>query len=183
MRAEKQYLIAEVETHLKKSDYVILANFSKITVSDVAELRNQLAAEKAEFHVVKNSSLRVAAKALGLPDIESSLAGPTAVVVGGKNPAGVAKVLKKFFETKQKLEIKAGVIEKKSISAADLLIMADLPSLDVLRAQLLSLFTQNAAAFVRVLDAKVRKEQPATEATPDAPDAPAAPAVEATPAA
>ena len=61
MRAEKQYLISEVDTHLKKSDYVILANFSKVTVSDVAELRNSLAAENAEFHVVKNSSLRVAA--------------------------------------------------------------------------------------------------------------------------
>src|ERR1035437_8362487 len=117
MRAEKLYLIAEVETHLKKSDYVILANFSKVTVSDVADLRSKLAAEKAEFHVVKNSSLRVAAKALGLPDIESSLAGPTAVVVGGKNPAGVAKVLKKFFSDKQKLEVKVGVIEKKTISA------------------------------------------------------------------
>jgi len=161
MRAEKQYLIAEVETHLKKSDYVILANYSKITVSDVADLRSKLAVEKAEFHVVKNSSLRVAAKALGLPDIENSLTGPTAVIVGGKNPAGVAKVLKKFFADKQKLEVKVGVIDKKTITAADLAIMADLPSLEALRSQLLGLFTQNAAAFVRLLDAKVKKDQPA----------------------
>ena len=172
MRAEKKYLIAEVETHLKKSDYVILANFSKVTVSDVADLRSKLAAEKAEFHVVKNSSLRVAAKALGLPDIENSLTGPTAVVVGGKNPAGVAKVLKKFFTDKQKLEIKVGVIEKKTITASDLSIMADLPSLEALRSQLLGLFTQNAAAFVRVLDARVKKETPA--AVSDAPATPAA---------
>lgn len=163
MRAEKNYLIAEVETHLKKSDYVILANFSKVTVADVSELRKNLANENAEFHVVKNSSLRVAAKTLGLPEFEESLAGPTAIVVGGKNPAGVAKILKKFFEEKQKLEVKVGVMEKKIISAADLSAIADLPSFDALRAQLLSLFTSNAAAFVRVLDAKVKKEseQPA----------------------
>lgn len=159
MRAEKQYLIAEVETHLKKSDYVILANYNKITVEDVAELRGRLAAEKAEFHVVKNSSLRVAAKALGLPEVESSLSGPTAVVVGGKNPAGVAKILKKFFEDKQKLEIKVGVLDKKVISADDLKKIADLPSFEALRSQLLGLFMQNAAAFVRVLDAKVKKEE------------------------
>ena len=79
MRAEKSYLITEVETHLKKSDYVILANFTGVTVSDVADLRAKLGVEKAEFHVVKNSSLRVAAKALGLPDIDSALTGPTAV--------------------------------------------------------------------------------------------------------
>ena len=161
MRPEKNYLIAEVETHLKKSEYVILANFTKVTVSDVADLRSKLNAEKAEFHVVKNSSLRVAAKALGLPEIETALTGPTAVIVGGNNPAGVAKVLKKFFEDKQKLEVKIGVLNKKLVSAADLAKMADLPSFEALRSQFLSLLVSNAGAFVRVLDAKVKKEQPA----------------------
>ena len=135
-----------------------------VSVADVAELRKRLDAEKAEFHVVKNSSLRVAAKALGLPEFESALTGPTAVVVGGKNSAGVAKVLKKFFEDKQKLEVKVGVLEKKIVSAADLAKIADLPSFEALRSQLLGLLTQNAAAFVRVLDAKVKKEQPAAPA-------------------
>jgi len=164
MRAEKQFLIAEVDSHLKKSDYLILANFTKVTVAETAELRKRLAAEKAEFHVVKNSSLRVAAKALGLPEFDSVLTGPTAVVVGGKNSAGVAKILKKFFEEKQKLEVKIGVIDKKLVSSADLMKIADLPSFEALRAQFLGLLTSNAAAFVRVLDAKVKKEQPAAPA-------------------
>jgi len=103
MRAEKKYLIDEVTTHLNKSDYVILANFTGVTVADAAELRSKLAAEKAEYHVVKNSSLRVAAKSLGLPDIDSALTGPTAIVVGGKNSAGVAKILKQFFKDRQKV--------------------------------------------------------------------------------
>ena len=162
MRAEKKYLISEVEGHLNKSDYVILANFTGVTVSDTADLRASLAAEKAEFHVVKNSSFRVAAKAFGLPEVDSALSGPTALIVGGKNPAGVAKVLKKFFETKQKLEVKVGILDKKVISAADLSAIADLPPFDALRAQFLSLLTSNAAAFVRVLDAKVKKEEPAS---------------------
>lgn len=164
MRAEKQYLISEVDTHLKKSDYVILTNFTKVSVADTAELRKRLAAEKAEFHVVKNSSLRVAAKALGLPEFESSLTGPTAVVVGGKNSAGVAKILKKFFDEKQKLEIKVGVLDKKIVSADDLKKIADLPSFEALRSQFLGLLKSNAAAFVRVLDAKVKKDQPAAPA-------------------
>lgn len=161
MRAEKKYLITEVESHLKKSDYVILANFTGVTVADTADLRAKLAAEKAEYHVVKNSSLRVAAKALGLPEFESALTGPTAVIVGGKNSAGVAKVLKQFFKDKQKLEVKVGVLDKKIVSAADLAKIADLPTFEALRSQFLGLLTSNAAAFVRVLDAKVKKEQPA----------------------
>jgi len=164
MRAEKQYLIDEVNGHLKKSEYVILANFTKMTVADTAELRKRLAVEKAEFHVVKNSSFRVAAKALGLPDLEKSLSGQTAIVVGGKNAPGVAKVLKKFVEEKQKLEVKVGVLDKKMMSAVDLAKLAELPSLEALRSQLLGLFMQTAASFVRVVDAKVKKEQPAAPA-------------------
>jgi large subunit ribosomal protein L10 len=153
MRAEKQYLIAEIDSHLKKSDYVILANFTGATVSDVAELRNRLAAEKAEFHVVKNSSLRVAAQALGLPDLDHALTGPTAVVVGGKNSAGVAKILKQFFKDKQKVEVKAGILSNKLITPKQVEQLADLPSLDVLRGQLLGLLNQPASMFVRVINA------------------------------
>ncbi|HEY4248184.1 MAG TPA: 50S ribosomal protein L10 [Lacunisphaera sp.] len=161
MRAEKKYLIDEVTTHLKKSEYVIVANYDKMSVEDIAKLRAKLTPEKAEFHVVKNSSFRVAAKAFGLPDMENSLKGPTAIVVGGKNPYGIAKIVKKFFTDTQKLEVKTGVIDKKSFTAKEMSQLAELPSFEALRSQLLGMFTQNAAAFVRVLDAKVKKEQPA----------------------
>ena len=53
----------------------------------------------------KRCSLRVAAKALGLPEVEASLAGPTAIVVGGKNSAGVAKILKKVADESKALFI------------------------------------------------------------------------------
>lgn len=154
MRAEKKYLISEVEGHLKKSDYVILTNFTKVTVSDTAELRKLLAVENAEFHVVKNSSLRVAGKALGLPEFTAaSLSGPTAIIVGGKNSPGVAKILTKFFKDKQKVEIKAGVLSKKLINAQDVEALATMPSLDSLRAQLLGLLNQPGTAIVRVINA------------------------------
>jgi large subunit ribosomal protein L10 len=164
MRAEKKYLIDEVTGHLKKSEYVIVANYDKMSVEDITKLRAKLAPEKAEFHVVKNSSFRVAAKAFGLPDLEASLKGPTAIVVGGKNPYGVAKVVKKFFADVQKLEVKTGIIDKKAFTAKEMSQLAELPSFEALRSQLLGLFMQNAAAFVRVLDAKVKKEQPAAPA-------------------
>ena len=164
MRAEKKYLIDEVTGHLKKSDYVILTNFTKLTVEDSAELRKRLAPEKAEFHVVKNSSFRVAAKAFGLPEVDKSLSGQTAVVVGGKNPAGVAKILKQYIKDKQKLEVKVGLLDKKVFNAAELEKLADLPPFGVLRSMFLGLLTMQGAAFVRVLDAKIKKEQPAAPA-------------------
>jgi len=153
MRAEKKYLIEEVAGHLKKSDYVILANYDKMTVADVAELRLRLAPHAAEFHVVKNSSLRVAAQALSLPNFDSALIGPTAIILGGKNSPGVAKVLRDFVKEKQKIVVKAGVLGQKLISAQDVTRLADMPSLDTLRAQLLGLLQQPAGLFVRVVNA------------------------------
>jgi len=153
MRAEKQYLIAEVENHLKKSDYVILTNFTGASVADLADLRLKLATEKAEFHVVKNSSLRVAARALGLPDIGSQLTGPTAVVVGGRNSAGVAKILRQFFKEKQKVEVKAGVLGRKLITASEVGELAEMPPIEILRARFLGLLNQPGSALVRVLNA------------------------------
>lgn len=153
MRVEKKYLIAEVETHLKKSDYVILTNFTGVTVSEVAELRAALDKENAEFHVVKNSSLRVAAEALGLPNFDDALTGPTAIIVGGENSPGVAKAVTKFFKDKQKVEVKAAVLSKKLLTSDDVKALAELPSLDALRGQLLGLLNQPGTMFVRVLSA------------------------------
>ncbi|HLP08682.1 MAG TPA: 50S ribosomal protein L10 [Opitutaceae bacterium] len=152
MRSEKKYLIEEVTRHLKKSDYFLITNYQKVTVSDVAALRAKLAPEQAEFHVVKNSSLRVAAKDAGLPGFDSMLAGQTAIVVGGRNASGVAKIVKKFFDDTQKLEIKGGVVSGRVFNTAEVTKLSELPSLEVLRAQLLGLLNQPATSLVRVIN-------------------------------
>jgi large subunit ribosomal protein L10 len=152
MRTEKKYLIEEVARHLKKSDYILITNYQKVTVADVAALRAKLAPEQAEFHVVKNSSLRVAAKDAGLPEFESMLSGQTAIVVGGRNASGVAKVVKKFFDDKQKLEIKGGVVSGKLFSSTDVAKLSELPPIEALRAQLLGLLNTPATSFVRVIN-------------------------------
>lgn len=153
MRAEKQYLVEETGSHLKKSDYVFLTNFERITVEETSELRDTLSKEGAEFHVVKNSVFEVAAKARELPDLKEWLAGPTAIVVGGDNPSGVAKVLQKFFKSKDKNSVKVGVLGEKTLTQDDVKILADLPSIEILKAQLLGLFNTPATRMVSVLNA------------------------------
>ncbi len=152
MRPAKQFLVDEVESHLRKSDYVYLANFDRITVEDVGSLRDQLSAEKAEFHVVKNSVLRVAAKKLNLPDLEPWLTGPTAIIVGGRNATGVAKVIATFSKAKDKGQVKVGVLDNRTFDADQVKVLAELPSLEVLRAQLLGLLTTPARQILYVLN-------------------------------
>jgi len=161
MRSEKKFIINEVEGHLKKSDYVYLANFEKVTVENVAALRKKLAAEQAEFHVVKNSSLRVAAKNLNLPELDSWLKGQTAIITGGKNPTGVAKILRDFCKDTQKAPVKGGIFEKQAIDAAYVQQLADVPPMEVLKSQLLGLFKikpQQLAALIKAYADKKEKE-------------------------
>ena len=170
MRPEKKYLVEEVAGHLAKSDYVYLTNYDRITVEETAILRASLAQHNAEFHVVKNSIVDVAAKERQLPDLGEFLSGPTAIIVGGENPSGVAKVLKEFFKDKEKVDVKAGVLSDKLLTPEQVEALAALPGLEVLQAQLLGLLTEPARrmvtvlnavpqSVVNVLQAKVRKEE------------------------
>ncbi len=152
MRPEKKFLVDEVSNHLGKSDYVFLADYRKVTVSDVAELRATLGAQQAEYHVVKNSILNVAARERQLPELDGAwLIGQTAIIVGGRNPSEVAKILTKYFKTKEKLALKGGVLGKNRLSAEDVTALSTLPSIEVLRAQLLGLLSNPATSLVRVL--------------------------------
>jgi large subunit ribosomal protein L10 len=161
MRDEKKYLITEVATHLKKSDYVYLANYEKATVANVADLRKKLATENAEFHVVKNSSLRVAAKEMSLPEVDQWLKGQTAIVTGGTNPTGVAKILRDYFKESQKVAIKGGIFEKKTVDATEIGKLADIPPVLVLKSQFLGLLKikpQQLAALIKAYADKKEKE-------------------------
>ena len=153
MQPEKKYLVDEVGAYLDKSDYVFLADFERVTVAETEELRHTLAELGAEFHVVKNSILKIAAGERDLEMDEAFFTGPTAIVVGGEDAPGVAKALEKFFKTKKKLEIKGGVLEKASISVEQVSDLAKLPPADVLKAQLLGLFNQPATQMVRIIQA------------------------------
>jgi len=153
MRPEKQYLVEEVNEHLEKSDYVYLANYERITVEETAELRVSLAEHNAEFHVVKNSILGVAANAKEMPDMAEHLSGPTAIIVGGEDPSGVAKVLVEFFKKKEKVDLKVGVLNDKVLEKAQIEALAKLPGLEALRGQLLGLLNQPGTGLVRVLNA------------------------------
>jgi large subunit ribosomal protein L10 len=136
MQSEKQFLVDEVSAYLDKSDYVFLADFERVTVADTEELRLTLAKEGAEFHVVKNRILKLAAADRGIELDETMFSGPTGLVVGGDNAPGVAKALEKFFKDKKKLEVKGGALEKAYIDVDQVSALAKLPPAEILKAQL-----------------------------------------------
>jgi len=155
MRPEKQLIVEDLKKQVGASPFVILTEYKGMTVGQFAELRKRLRNARAEYHVAKNAMLRHAFKAAELPDFDRNLDGMTAVVVGNDRSdiGAVAKVLKQFGREFEKPKFKAGSLGKKALTANEISAVADLPSLDGLRAQLVGLLQTPATRIAVVLGA------------------------------
>src|ERR1700680_3025205 len=85
MRPEKASIVAELTEKMKKSPFVLVADYQRMNVGHFGELRNRLVPVGAEMHVVKNSFLKRAMADSGFPDVGDKLTGQTAVVKGAQD--------------------------------------------------------------------------------------------------
>lgn len=153
MRPEKQILTKEYVARLNASPFFIVVEYKGLKVGHMTELRKRLNKAGAEVHVVKNSIFRIAAKESGVADLNGSLVGQMAVVTGQKDISTSAKVVKTFASEFDKLKIKFGYLNNSRLADSDIMALADLPSIEVLRAKLLGLLNAPATQMVTVLNA------------------------------
>ena len=155
MRAEKKQIVDELSKQVGASPFVLITDYTKMTVTEFAALRKKLRGAHAECHVVKNSMLRHAAKEAGLVEFDNVLSGMTAVVIGTAKSdiSAAAKILKQFTKDTEKGKVKLGVLGKQVLQPADVDVVAELPSLDTLRAQLVGLLQTPAQRIAVVLGA------------------------------
>jgi large subunit ribosomal protein L10 len=152
MRPEKASIVSDLSEKLSRSPFVLVTDYQRMNVNHFADLRDRLAATGAEVHVVKNSFLKRAMTDSGLPDVADKLTGQTAVVTGDKDVAPVAKILKSFVAEFKIAGLKIGVVDKLILSTQELETLAELPTREVLLAQLLGLLLSPATKLVRLLN-------------------------------
>src|ERR1019366_700335 len=152
MRAEKKLLTGEYVARLNASPFFIVVGYQGLKVAHLSELRKRLTQAGAEVHVVKNTVFNVAAKEAGISDLNGSLAGQMAVVTGKKDISAAAKGLKNFAAEFDKLKLKFGYLNNQRIEEKSIIALADLPSLDVLRAKLLGLLNAPATKLVTLIN-------------------------------
>ena|SRR5579863_879146 len=152
MRAEKQFINSEYINRLNGSPYFIVVDYKGLKVGPITELRKRLQKAGAEMHVVKNSIFKVAVKEAGLADLGGALSGQLAVVTGQKDVSSAAKVVKTFGAEFDKPKIRFGYLKDKRLEAADIAALADLPSIDVLRARLLGVLMAPATKLAVVIN-------------------------------
>jgi len=152
MRAEKQFITKEYVTRLNASPFFIVVDYKGLTVGQFTELRKRLNKAGSEVHVVKNSVFRIAAKEAGVADLSGVLGGQMAVVTGQRDISAAAKAVRTFQSEFDKPKLKFGYLNNQRLETADLVALADLPSIEVLRGKLLGLLQAPASQLVRLLN-------------------------------
>ena len=181
----KNAAIDEITQRFQGSSAAVLTEYRGLTVAQLTELRRSLGAGSS-YAVVKNTLTKRAADSVGHSDLAPLLTGPTAIAFIEGDPVEAAKAIRDFARANPLLVIKGGVVEGRTVDAAEVTRLADVESREVLLAKLAGAMkgnlTKAAGLFqaplsqVARLAAALQEKKPASPAedTAAAPEAPAA---------
>ena len=153
---QKKALVASLSDKLKNSCAGVIVNYKGINVSDDTKLRKELREAGVEYFVVKNTLLQRAAKEAGLDGLEPVLEGTTAIAISKEDHVAAARILCKFADENDFFKAKAGFIEGKVISEAEVNNLAKLPTKEVLVAKALGGLNAPISGFVTVLNGTIK---------------------------
>ncbi|MBK1881567.1 50S ribosomal protein L10 [Luteolibacter pohnpeiensis] len=155
---DKKIIIDSLLERVNSSPFLIVIDYTGLTVPQFGELRSRLDAAGAKAVVAKNSYVKKALAEAGLPDIAEELVGQTAFITGDSEVFAAAKVVKNFEKEFKKPEFKVGILDGAILTADKLKSIADIPSREAVLSQLLGLINEPATRIARVLNAKYNPE-------------------------
>jgi large subunit ribosomal protein L10 len=152
IREDKVAIVEEIADQLRRSSMAVLADYRGLTVSQISELRRQLRPADVELRVVKNTLTRLAARAAEREVLLPALEGPTAIAFSYGEPTILAKTLTDTIRTQRlSMTIKNGLLGDRLLAASEVARLAELPSRDVLIAQVVGSVQAPIAGLVNVL--------------------------------
>ena len=138
----KKVVVAEIEAYAKEAKSIVLVDYRGLTVSQANELRNDVRSAGGTYKVYKNRLMKIAFDKLGIAFPESDYEGTTAVLFHANDEVAPAKIAldgtKKFNKN---LKLKSGFVNGKYFNTEEITAFANIPSREVLLAQLLGLLT------------------------------------------
>jgi large subunit ribosomal protein L10 len=150
-KKQKREIVAQYGDWLERSDAFVITEYTGLTMKAMDELRGKIREVGGEFHVVKNTLVKLALEDADIAFDEEHFLGSTAIGFAFEDPPALAKVISEFAKESDFVKIKVGYLEKQMMSAADVNALADLPPLPVMRATLLSTILAPASQLVRTL--------------------------------
>ena len=161
--AKKAAIVDEVAEKFQSAVSVVVVDYRGLTVEQVTNLRKDLREAGVEMRVIKNTYLKRAADKVGYEGLDETFTGPTAVAFSSEDVVAPARIMAKYAEDIEALEIKGGMIEGKIASLEEINALAKLPNREGMLSMLLS-----------VLQAPVRNFAYAVKAVADSKDEDAA---------
>jgi len=160
-KARKEQKVEQVDVlteKLKRAKVAVLTDYRGLTVGQLQDLRSRLRGGGVEYRVVKNTLARRAAEAAGHPALESVLKGPIAMAFGYDELGVPARLINEFVRTTRlKLEVVGGLVEGRVFDRDQIKQLADLPSREVLIAQLLGTLQSPVAQLVGIMQTPVQQ--------------------------
>jgi large subunit ribosomal protein L10 len=135
-RIEKREFVAELSTVFADTSMVVVTRNEGMTVADVTDLRRRMRAAGASFKVAKNRLALLALDGTRFDGLKPLMKGPTAISWSA-DPVAVAKAAVDFAKTNEKFVLIGGALGTQLLDVAGVKALAELPSLDALRANLL----------------------------------------------
>lgn len=150
-KQEKEQVLGQVREWVEKADASIMVEYTGMRMPDLDNVRAKLRDSGGEFHVIKNTFVRKVFTEAGFEIPEDFTSKSTAVIFAFGDAAGTAKALKESTAKMEAVKIKGGYLGKELLTKQQVLALADLPSLPVMRATLLGVLQAPASKFVRTL--------------------------------
>jgi large subunit ribosomal protein L10 len=162
-RSEKQAVIDEVTALAAKAQTLVMAEYRGITVADMTRLRSQAREKGVNLSVLKNTLARRAVAGSAFEVVSGQMTGP--LIYGFSTDAvAAAKVVSEFAKTNDKLVIRGGAFAGKALDVNGVKQLANIPSKEVLLAQLCGLLMSPISRTAVVLGALATKKGEATAA-------------------
>jgi large subunit ribosomal protein L10 len=179
----KAAVIDEITERFQQSSAAVLTEYRGLTVAQLTQLRRSLG-EGSSYAVVKNTLTKRAADAVGFSDLGPLLNGPTAIAFIEGDPVTAAKAIRDFAKAHPMLVVKGGVVEGRTVDAAEVTRLADVETREVLLAKLAGamkgnltkaagLFQAPLSQMARLAEA-LKEKKPAGDEVAPAAEAPAA---------
>lgn len=153
----KKRIIDELSDVFSRNKSVMVMSFSGLNVADVTELRRKITQAGSSYRVVKNTLALRAAENTAVGKLSSQFVGPTAVVYTCGDPVALAKILTDFVKTHPALTFKGGVLEQSVLTPAQCQSLAEMPSKEILLAQVLYLLNAPVARLAGALNSPLTK--------------------------
>ena len=150
-RAQKAELVAELKSTFEGTSVVIVTRNLGLTVAQSTALRTKMRDAGANYKVSKNKLARIAVEGTVYTALNDLLVGPTALSTS-VDPVAPAKVIVEFAKTNEKLEIVGGAMGDTILDVAGVKALAELPSLDALRAKIVGLIQAPASKIARTIN-------------------------------